>query len=95
MDIVAPGKGLHGEKCGIGTLMMAKLHGMDYQAMRHSLKVIGLPIKASEIGATADEIVKALVFAREIRKERYTILDEAKLTEESATTLARETGVIV
>jgi glycerol-1-phosphate dehydrogenase [NAD(P)+] len=29
MDIVAPGKGLHGEKCGLGTIMMAKLHGMD------------------------------------------------------------------
>ena len=48
MDIVAPGKGLHGEKCGLGTIMMAKLHGMDYDAIRHSMKVIGLPTKASQ-----------------------------------------------
>ena len=94
LDILAPGKGLHGEKCGLGTIMMAKLHGMDYQALRHSLKIIGLPTKASEIGATSDDIVKALVLAREIRKERYTILDEAKLTDESARYLAKETGVI-
>ncbi|MHB1867901.1 MAG: NAD(P)-dependent glycerol-1-phosphate dehydrogenase [Nitrososphaerales archaeon] len=94
MDIVAPGKGLHGEKCGIGTIMMAKLHGMDYEAIRHSLKVIGLPTKASEIGATSDDVVKALVLAREIRKERYTILEEAKLTAETARDLARETSVI-
>lgn len=94
MDIVAPGKGLHGEKCGLGTIMMARLHGMDYQALRHSLKIIGLPTKASEIGATPDDIVKSLVLAREIRKERYTILDEAKLSDESAKNLAKETGVI-
>jgi glycerol-1-phosphate dehydrogenase [NAD(P)+] len=94
MDIIAPGKGLHGEKCGMGTIMMAKLHGMDYESIRHSLKVIGLPTNAAEIGATPDEIVKALVLAGEIRKERYTILEEAKLTVESAKSLARETGVI-
>jgi len=94
MDIVAPGKGLHGEKCGIGTIMMAKLHGMDYEAIRHSLKVIGLPTKASEIGATSDDVVKSLVLAREIRKERYTILEEAKLTADTARDLAKETSVI-
>ena len=94
MDIVAPGKGLHGEKCGLGTIMMARLHGMDYQALRYSLKIIGLPTKASEIGATPDDIVKSLVLAKEIRKERYTILDEANLTDESAKDLAEETGVI-
>jgi glycerol-1-phosphate dehydrogenase [NAD(P)+] len=94
MEIVAPGKGLHGERCGIGTIMMAKLHGMDYLSLRRSLKVIGLPTKASEIGASSDEIVKALVEAKDLRKERYTILDEAKLTEESARALAKDTGVI-
>jgi glycerol-1-phosphate dehydrogenase [NAD(P)+] len=94
MDIVAPGIGLHGEKCGLGTIMMAKLHGMDYDAIRHSMKVIGLPTKAPQIGASPDQVVKALVLAREIRKERYTILEEAKLTDASATKLASDTGVI-
>ena len=94
MDIVAPGKGLHGERCGLGTIMMAKLHGMDYQSLRHSLKVMGLPTKAADIGATPEEIIKALVLAREIRKERYTVLEEAKLNEDSARTLAKETGIL-
>lgn len=93
MDIVAPGKGLHGERCGLGTIMMAKLHGMDYQSLRHSLKVMGLPTRSADIGATPEEIVKALVLAKEIRKERYTILEEVKLTEDSARTLAKETGI--
>jgi len=94
MDIVAPGKGMHGEKCGLGTIMMAKLHGLDYDEIKKTLKIIGSPVKASDIGATNDEIVKALVLARSIRKERYTILDEAKLTEESARKLAQYVGVI-
>src|SRR5579872_1554835 len=94
MDIIAPGKGLHGEKCGMGTIMMAKLHGMDYGKIRESLQIIGAPTKGSEIAATGDEIVKALVLDRSIRKERYTILDEAKLSEESARRLAQDVGVI-
>ncbi len=94
MDIVAPGKGLHGEKCGMGTIMMAKLHGLDYGEIRKSLKIIGSPVKASEIGASSEEIIKALVLARSIRRERYTILEEAKLTEASARKLARDVGVI-
>jgi len=94
MDIVAPGKGMHGEKCGMGTILMSKLHGMDYGKIRESLQIIGAPTKGSEIAATGDEIVKALVLARSIRKERYTILDEAKLSEESARRLAQDVGVI-
>jgi glycerol-1-phosphate dehydrogenase [NAD(P)+] len=94
MDIVAPGKGMHGEKCGMGTIMMAKLHGLDYGEIRKTLKIIGSPVRASEIGATSDEIVKALVLSRSIRRERYTILEEAKLTEDTARKLAQDVGVI-
>ncbi len=94
MDIVAPGRGLHGERCGIGTIMMSKLQGSDSESIRRSLETIGLPTKASGINATNDEIIKALVLAREIRKERYTILDEVRLTEASARKLALGTGVI-
>lgn len=94
MDILAPGKGLHGEKCGIGTILMAELHGIDYSSIRNSLEIIGAPTMASDIGATSEEVVKALVLARSIRKERYTILEERKLTEDSARKLAHKVGVI-
>lgn len=94
MDLVAPGKGMHGEKCGMGTIMMAKLHGLDYGEIRKALKTIGAPVQAVEIGATAEDITKALVLARNIRKERYTILEEVKLTDETAHKLASDVGVI-
>ncbi|HZW56546.1 MAG TPA: NAD(P)-dependent glycerol-1-phosphate dehydrogenase [Nitrososphaerales archaeon] len=94
MDIVAPGKGLHGEKCGIGTIMMAKLHGVSFHEIRDALQTMGAPVTASQIGASPDEVVKSLVMAASIRKERYTILSEVNLTENSAKELASETGVI-
>lgn len=94
MDVVAPGKGMHGEKCGIGTIMMGKLHGIDHSSIREALSSIGAPVTAKEIGASSEEVVKAIVLARTIRKERYTILNEANLTEESARELAKETRVL-
>jgi glycerol-1-phosphate dehydrogenase [NAD(P)+] len=94
MDIVAPGKGMHGEKCGMGTIMMAKLHGLDYLQIRDALELIGSPIKASQIGATEEEVVKALLCSKDIRKERYTILSETSLTSETASSLAKDVGVI-
>ncbi len=94
MDIVAPGKGMHGEKCGMGTIMMAKLHGLDFREIRAALERIGAPVRSSQIGATPSDVVKALVLARSIRKERYTILDEVELTENSAKELAIATGVL-
>lgn len=94
MDIVAPGKGLHGEKCGMGTIMMARLHGLDHEAVRNGLIQIGAPVSAKEIGATSEEIVKSLVLAGSIRKERYTILNQAKLDESTARKLAVESKII-
>ncbi len=94
MDVVAPGRGLHGEKCGIGTIMMSELHGLDSEMIRENLKRIGAPVTAREIGASNDEIIRALILAGTIRKERFTILDEVKLTDVTAERLARDVGVI-
>jgi glycerol-1-phosphate dehydrogenase [NAD(P)+] len=94
LDMLAPNAALHGEQCGVGTIMMAKLHGVDWQALRESLRIIGAPTNAKELGIEADTIVEALVKAREIRPERYTILSKPKLTHENARDLARECGII-
>lgn len=94
LDVICPGKGLHGEQCGVGTIMMAKLHGLDWQRVRRALKTVGAPTRASEIGISDDEVVEALVMAPEIRPDRYTILSKDPLHERSARRLAEETGVI-
>jgi glycerol-1-phosphate dehydrogenase [NAD(P)+] len=94
LDMIAPDIALHGEQCGLGSIMMARLHDIDWLALRDSLKVIGVPINAAELGVSSHIIVEALVKAREIRPERYTILTEAKLTHKLAKGLAQDCDVI-
>ncbi len=94
LDMVAPDAGLHGEKCGIGTIMMAKLHGLDWRKVRVALKNVGAPIEASQIGVDDSKVVESLVKASSIRPDRYTILSRRRLTPRTATALAKSTGVI-
>jgi len=94
LDLVAPDSGLHGEKCGIGTIMMAKLHGIDWRRVRSALKNVGAPVEASQLGVDDTMIVESLVRASSIRPDRYTILSRRKLNSRSARTLAKSTGVI-
>ena len=88
LDRLAPGKGLHGETCGIGTIITMYLHGGDWRAIRSALKTIGAPVTPKEIGIDEETAVEALLQAKEIRPERFTILDMG-LTRESARELIR------
>lgn len=94
LDLVAPNPALHGEQCGLGTIMMASLHGLEWEIVRDTLRHVGAPTTADDIGVNAVHIVEALVKAAEIRPERYTILKEKPLTRKSAYELAKTTGVI-
>ena len=94
LDLLAPDAGLHGEKCGIGTIMMSKLHGLDWRKVRSALRNVGAPVEASEIGVADSEVVESLMKASSIRPDRYTILSRRKLGRRCATELAESTGVI-
>ena len=94
LDKIAPGKGLHGEQCGIGSIMMAKLQGQDWKKIVKTLKEIGAPTTAKQIGLKKDEVIEALMIAQELRPERYTILKEIEMTEQKAMNLAKSTNVI-
>ncbi|MFQ5782390.1 MAG: NAD(P)-dependent glycerol-1-phosphate dehydrogenase [Nitrosopumilus sp.] len=94
LDKIAPGIGLHGEKCGIGSIMMAKLQGQDWKEIVKTLKDVGAPTTAKQIGLKPDIIIKALTIAQELRPNRYTILKEFKMTEKRALNLAKNTKVI-
>ena len=94
LDVLAPRKGLHGEKCGIGSILMAKLQGQDWQKIRDALVRVGSPTSAREINLEKDDIIQALLLAPTLRPERYTILNEVKLDEASAASLAESTKVL-
>ena len=94
LDKTAPGIGLHGEKCGLGSIMMAKLQGQDWKKIVRTLRDVGAPTTAAQIGIEQEAVIKALVIAQELRPERYTILKEIEMTEKSATDLAKSTKII-
>lgn len=94
LDKIAPGKGLHGEKCGLGAIMIAKLQGQNWKEIIKTLKDVGAPTTAKQIGVTPEQVVDALMIAQDLRPERYTILKEIDMTERRAKNLAKSTKVI-
>ena len=94
LDRLAPGIGLHGEKCGIGSIMMAKLQGQDWKSIVKTLKNVGAPTSAKQINLESETVIKALCIAQDLRPDRYTILEEIKMTKKRAENLAKSTRVI-
>ena len=94
LDQLAPGIGLHGEKCGIGAIMMAKLQGQDWKKIIKTLKNVGAPTTAKQIGLKPETLAEALIIAQSLRPERYTILKEVNMTKRKALALAKSTRVI-
>ena len=74
--------------------MIAKLQGQDWKKIVKTLKNVGAPTTAKQIGLKPDVIIEALMIAQELRPERYTILKEVKMTEKTARNLAKSTKVI-
>jgi len=92
LDRICPNPALHGEQCGVGSIMMAYLHKAEWERVRDSLKKVKAPINAKELGIEDNYIVEALTKAHKIR-DRYTILRDG-LSREKAIELAKITGVI-
>lgn len=94
LDMISPGTALHGEQCGVGSIMMMYLHGGDWKRIRTALRRIGAPVNARELGVTEEQVIQALMTAHKIREDRFTILGESGLTREAAERVARITEVI-
>jgi glycerol-1-phosphate dehydrogenase [NAD(P)+] len=92
--VAGPNFGLHGERVGIGTLMMAKLHDLNWEKIAETLENVGAPTKAKQIKMTEEHVVRALIAAQSLRPQRYTILSKISLDKKSAFELAKSVGVI-
>ena len=62
--------------------------------MVDSLKSVGAPTTAKELGVSDDDIIEALTLAHTIRPERYTILGDNGFSKDAAYEIAIKTGVI-
>ncbi len=94
LDLIVPGRALHGEQVALGTIMMMYLHGGDWKRVRKTLEKLGLPVRARDLGIPDEAVIEALTIMHRLRPERYTIVGESGLTREAAERLARVTGVI-
>ncbi|MEM4391458.1 MAG: iron-containing alcohol dehydrogenase, partial [Candidatus Nitrosotenuis sp.] len=94
LDKLAPNVGLHGEKCGIGTILMAKLQGQDWKKIVRTLRNVGAPTTAKQIKLKKEILIEALMIAQSLRPQRYTILKEINMTPQKALDVAKTTGVI-
>jgi glycerol-1-phosphate dehydrogenase [NAD(P)+] len=92
--IIGQNHGLHGERVGIGTIMMAKLHNVDWEVIVETLERVGAPTKAKQIRLNEKQLVISLLAAQSLRPDRYTILSKANLDKSSAFELARSVKVI-
>jgi len=94
LDMIKPNHAMHGEQCGVGTVMMAYLHRANWKRIREALKMLGVPTNAHELGIEKEDVVKALEMTSTIRPERYTILNKLKLSHKACEKLAKVTQVI-
>ena len=92
LDANSDNPALHGEQCGLGSIVTMYLHGGDWEKIRDTLKAVNAPINSKGLGMDDGMVLSAFINSKEIRPQRITILDkiEPKAIEEAA--LA--TGVI-
>lgn len=98
LDYLGYGDGLHGEQVGIGTIIMEYLHQKyygvgDWEEIKQSLERVQAPTMAKEIGLTKEQVIEALMFAKKIRKKRYTILEDVDPSREEFEVIVEKTGI--
>jgi len=94
LDMINCHHAMHGEQCGVGTIMMAYLHKTCWKRIKDALEKLGAPTTACELGVRNEDVIKALQKAATIRPERYTILNKLNLSQEACEKVAKITEVI-
>jgi glycerol-1-phosphate dehydrogenase [NAD(P)+] len=94
LDMLDSPHAMHGEQCGVGSVLTAYLHKANWKRIRDTLKRIGAPTTACELGVKDEDVVKALETAATIRPERYTILHKLNLNREACEKVAKTTQII-
>jgi glycerol-1-phosphate dehydrogenase [NAD(P)+] len=93
LDMVKqPSQAMHGEQCGVGAILTAYLYRANWQGIKKTLKQLGAPTTAAELGVKDSDLIKAIELAPKIRPERYTILHRLKLDNKACEKTAKATG---
>jgi glycerol-1-phosphate dehydrogenase [NAD(P)+] len=95
LEMIKPNYSLHGERCGVGTIVMAYLHKANWKRIRDTLRKLGAPTNADELHVESEDATKALEMATTIRQERFTILNKINLDHDFCERLVKATGIAV
>ncbi len=94
LDMINASGAMHGEQCGVGSILTAYLYGANWKRVRDTLRHLGAPTTAAELGVGDDDVVKALELAATIRPDRYTILQKLNLDFDSCRKVAKATEIV-
>ena len=105
LDANATKPAMHGEQCGLGTILMAKYHQdhnpswwkepeLQWQNMKRLLRNIEPKLSLGEIGIEKSLAAKALVEAKTLRPDRYTILHKRPPSAKEAEFLLDSTSIL-
>mgnify|MGYP001772565017 CR=1 FL=1 len=80
IDYLGYGFGTHGEQVGIGTIIFEFMYENHYDngdwcSIKEALEKAGAPTKLEEIGLSKEQALEALIYAKRIRRKRFTILE--------------------
>jgi glycerol-1-phosphate dehydrogenase [NAD(P)+] len=92
LDMICEKPALHGEQCGLASIITAYLHEADWMRVRDSLRKVGAPITAAQLGLPGEKIIEAVSMAAQIR-DRHTILRDG-ISEDTARMACEKTKVI-
>ena len=92
LDLHCDNPALHGEQCGLGSIVTMYLHGGNWKKVRDTLKAVNAPVNSHELGIDDDLVLSAFINSKEIRPNRLTILDNTTSNKIEDAVLA--TGVI-
>jgi len=90
IDELHGGVALHGAQVALGCVVSVALYDEDHAAFRSRLRRLGLPDHPSTLGLDEDQTVAILQRAPQTRPGRFTILEEADLSESDARALVRK-----
>ncbi len=65
---------LHGEQCGLASIITMYLHGGDWLLIKQTLDKLNAPLSFEKLGISKDEFMKCIINAQDIRKDRFSIL---------------------
>jgi glycerol-1-phosphate dehydrogenase [NAD(P)+] len=94
LELVCHPSAMHGEQCGVGSILCAYLQGANWRRIRDALREVNAPTTGVGLGVGDVDVVRALEMAVSVRPDRYTILHKLCLGREGCERVARNTGVI-